>query len=108
MCFKRIEGREQLRKLKHFLNKNRMWICLDDCINAPECSYCSLIYQINYLYKCNKHSSVETFRNSILSPTFVMPEDMYREHKKRRKRCQNYNNCFIKKRQKYIYTISFL
>ena len=108
MCFKRIEGREQLRKLKHFLNKNRMWICLDDCINVPECSYCSLIYQINYSYKCNKHSSVETFRNSILSPTFVMLEDIYREHKKRRKRWQNYNNCFIKKRQKNICTISFL
>ena len=108
MCFKRIEGREQLRKLKHFLNKNRMWICLDDFINAPECSYCSPIYQISYSYKCNKHSSVETFRNSILSPTFVMLEDIYREHKKKRKRLQNYKNCFIKKRQKNIYTISFL
>ena len=100
MCFKRIEGREQLRKLKHFLNKNRMWICLDDFINAPECSYCSLIYQINYSYKCNKHSSVETFRNSILSPTFVMLEDIYREHKKKEKDCKTIKIVLLKKDKK--------
>ena len=107
MCFKRNEAREQLRKLKYFLNKNRMWICLDSCINEPECSYCILIYQINYSYKSNKHATGETFRNSVLSPTFSMLKDIYREHKTRTK-WQNYNNCFIKKRQKNIYTVSFL
>ena len=107
MCFKTNESRKQLRKIKQFLNKNRIWICLEDCINAPECSYCNLIYQINYSYKSNKHAIVETFRNSILSPNFSMLEDIYRKYKMRTK-CQNYNKCFIKKRQKNIYTVSFL
>ena len=107
MCFKNNESREQLRRIKNFLNKNRMWICLDDCINAPECSYCNLIYQINYSYKSNKHATVETFENSVLSTTFSTLEDIYREHKTRT-RWQNYNKCFIKKRQKIIYRVSFL
>ena len=107
MCFKTNESRKQLHKIKQFLNKNRMWICLDNCINAPECSYCNLIYQINYSYKSNKHAIVETFKNSVLSPTFSMLEDIYHEHKTRTK-WQNYNKCFIKKRQKNIYTVSFL
>ena len=84
MCYKRSKPRLQLKKLRRFLNKNRMWICLETCINAPECQYCQLIYQINYSYKCNKFATVKTFRSSILGPTFLMLEDIYTEHTKKK------------------------
>ena len=82
MCYKRSKPRVQLKKLRRFLNKNRMRICLESCINAPECQYCQLIYQINYSYICNKLATVKKFRSSILGPTFLMLEDIYTEHKK--------------------------
>ena len=111
MCYKTRADRMQLQKLKTFLNKYRMWICLEDCINAAECEYCKLIYQINYSYTCNKSASVKTFRSSILGPTFLMLEDIYSEHKKRRK-WKNYENCFkkyfFKKPEKTIYKVTFL
>ena len=82
MCYKTRTDRVQLQKLRTFLNKNRMWICRENCINAPECEYCQLIYQISYSYICNKSATVKTFRSSILGPTFLLLEDIYSEHKK--------------------------
>ena len=31
-----------------FLNDKRFWLCAGNCIVAPECFYCQLIYQLNY------------------------------------------------------------
>ena len=105
MFFKITDSRKRLKKLIRFLNKNRIWICSDNCVNGPECVFCSLIYQINYLYKTNKDAYVITFRNSIFGPSFSLLEDIYDKHK-RKKKWLNYANCF-KKRQKSIYTVSF-
>ena len=111
MCYKRSGSRVQLQNLRRFLNKNRMWICLENCIIAPQCQYCQLIYQINYSYKCNKLATVKTFRSSILGPAFLMLEDIYAEHKERRK-WKNYDKSFkksiFKKQEKSIYKVSFL
>ena len=88
-----------------------MWICLENCINAPEREYCQLIYQINYSYESNKLTTVKTFRSSILGPTILLLEGIYTEHKKRRK-WKNYDNSFkksiFKKQEKTIYRVSFL
>ena len=110
MCYKTRADRVQLQKLKKFLNKYRMWICLEDCITALECEYCKLIYQINYSYTCNKSASVKTFRSSILGLTFLMIEDIYSEHRKRRK-WMNFGNSFknisLKTRKNYLYGLVF-
>ena len=106
MRFKISESRKQLKKLTHFLNKNRIWICSDNCTDGPECAFCSLIYEINYLYKTNKEATVTTFRNSIFGRSFSLLEDIYDKHKGKKK-WQNYYNCF-KKRQRNIYTFSVL
>ena len=77
--------RTQLKNLKNFVNKNRTWICLENCLKSPECDYCHLIYQINHSYNCNnKEATVKTFRSSILGPTFILLEDIYKEHKNRK------------------------
>ena len=113
MCCKTDPNRAELKNLKNFVNKNRAWICLENCVKAPECDYCHLIYQINYSYKCNKKATVKTFRSSILGPTFILLQDIYAEHKNRKKWISYENsfkrnfNCFAKK-QKTIYRVSFL
>ena len=106
MCFKKNNSRVQLKKLIRFLNKNRIWICSDNCAYGPECSFCTLIYQINYSYKNNKNADVTVFRNSIFGPSFSMLEDMYNKHEGKKK-WLNFDKCFTKK-QKNIYTFSFL
>ena len=67
--------------MKNFLNTNRIWLCLDNCILAPECQYCKLIYQINYSYKRNKTADLTTFRNSVFGRTFSFLEEIYNQHK---------------------------
>ena len=110
---KKIECAVKLKNLKNFVNKNRTWISLENCLKAPECDYCHLIYQINYSYNSNKEATVKTFRSSILGPTFILLEDIYKEHKNRKKWI-SYENSFKRKfnffaeKQKTIYRVSFL
>ena len=94
-CKKRHEERQQLKKLKEFLNKNRIWLCLESCVLAPECQYCKLIYQINYSYKHNKSADLITFRNSVFGRTFSFLEEIYNEHKDSDK-WLNYDKSFKK------------
>ena len=106
-------SRNKLKNLKHFVNKYRTWICLENCLKAPECDYCHLIYQINYSYNCTKEATVKNFRISILGPTFISLEDIYKEHKNRKKwiSYQNSFKCkfnFFAKKQNTIYRVSFL
>ena len=106
-------SRTELKNLKNFVNKNRTWICLENCLKAPECDYCLLIYQINYSNNCNKEATVKNFRSSILGPTFILLQDIYKEHKNRKKWI-NYENSFKRKfnffakKRKTIYRVSFL
>ena len=62
MCFKKSSSRKKLKCLIKFLNENRIWKCGRNCIVAPECFYCQLIYQLNYSYIKNKDSDIETYK----------------------------------------------
>ena len=95
MCFKISKSRKQLKKLALFLNKNRIWICSDNCVDGLGFSFCSLIYQINYSFKTNEEATVTTFRNSIFGRSFLLLEDIYDKHKGK-KNWQNYYNYFKK------------
>ena len=104
-------SRQELKKLRKFVNKNRGWLCLEQCQKVPECGYCHLIYQVNYSYSCNKKATVETFRGSVLGPTFIMLEEIYSDYKIRKKWISyetSFKHKFREKRQKTIYRISFL
>ena len=87
-----------------------MWICLENCIVAPECQYCQLIYQINYSYKCNKHADVITFRNSVLGPIFFLLEDIYAEQRKEGNEKTTINhlkNLYLKNKKKVFIRFRF-
>ena len=76
-----------------FLNYNRIWICLENCIVAPECCYCRLLYQLNYSIKKNRSADVQTFQNSVFFNTFAYLEELYEKHTEA-KRWANYNKSF--------------
>ena len=110
MC-KTDPSRLELKKLKNLVNKNRGWLCLEQCHKVPECHYCHLIYQINYSYSYNKKATVETFRNSVLGGTFILLEEIYADYKNRKKWISyktSFKRKFFEKKQKTIYRISFL
>ena len=110
MC-KTDPSRLELKKLKNLVNKNRGWLCLEQCHKVPECDYCHLIYQINYSYSCKKKATVETFKNSVLGGTFILLEEIYADYKNRKKWISyetSFKRKFFEKKRKTIYRISFL
>ena len=110
MCKRKNAGRTKLKKLTKFLNNNRIWLCLENCIVASECQYCKLIYQINYSYKNNPTATIATFRNSVFGRTFSFLEEVYDKHLDSGK-WLNYNRSFKKtlfSRKRSIFTVSFI
>ena len=87
-----------------FLNSNRIWICLENCIVAPECCYCQLLYQLNYSKKKNSSADIHTFRNSVFFNTFNYLEDLYGKHTES-KRWANYNKSFSFIKKNYFTVI---
>ena len=111
MCKRKNTDRQTLKKMTKFLNDNRNWLCLENCIVAPECQYCKLIYQINYSCKNNPTTCMTTFRNSVFGRTFSFLEEVYKQHLDSGK-WLNYNRSFKKTffggRRKNIFTVSFI
>ena len=81
MRIKRNKSREELQFFRKFLNKNRGWLCLGNCKVGPECEYCTLIFQINYSYSCNKKANMNTFRKSVLKENFDRLVEIYEDYK---------------------------
>ena len=71
MCFKISNWRKQLKKLTHFLNKNRIWICSDNCVDGPECAFCSLIYQKITRIKLAKKLLLQRLDTVVLEGAFL-------------------------------------
>ena len=70
--------RRKLKKIRDFLNKNRSWICDNDCDKAdPQCDICTMVFLIDRTYSVNKKSSTKTFINSYLWEPFVVVEKTY-------------------------------
>ena len=110
MCKRKNAGRTTLKKMTKFLNDNRIWLCLENCIVAPECQYSKLIYQINYSCKNNPTACMTTFRNSAFGRTFSFLEEVYKQHLDSGK-WLNYDRSFKKTffgRKKSIFTVSFI
>ena len=105
MCFQKSSSRKNFKRLIKFLNTNRIWICIGNCIVAPECFYCQLIYQLNYSFIKNKNADIETFRNSVFTNAFAHFEELYEKHAGKKK-WANYNESF--KTIKAHFTISFI
>ena len=95
MCKRKNADRTTLKKTTKFLNDNRIWLCFENCIVAPECQYCKLIYQINYSCKNNPTACMTTFRNSVFGRTFSFLEEVYKQHLDSGK-WLNYNRSFKK------------
>ena len=93
MCFQKSSSRKKFKRLIKFLNTNRIWICGGNCIVAPECFYCQLIYQLNYSFIKNRTAAIETFRNSVFCNAFTHFEELYERHAGK-KRWANYNESF--------------
>ena len=102
MCFKKSLGRKKLKKLINFLNDNRSWICGGNCIVAPECFYCQLIYQLNYSYIKNESTDIETFENSIFCNAFAHFQELHKKYNEKKKWI-NYSKSF--KTRKGTFTI---
>ena len=101
MCFKKSSSRKKLKCLIKFLNENRIWICGRNCIVAPECFYCQLIYQLNYSYIKNKDSDIETFENSIFCNVFTHFPGLYEKYNGK-KNWMNYSKSFKTIRGSFI------
>ena len=96
MLFKKSNSdRKKLQKLIIFLNAKRFWLCAGNCIVAPECFYCQLIYQLNYSYIKNKKAGLALFENSIFSNAFHRLQELYQRHKEKSK-WTNYSKSFNK------------
>ena len=104
MCFQKNSSRKKLEKMNKFLNSNRIWICQENCIVAPECCYCRLLYQLNYSIK-KKNADLQTFQNSVFYNTLSYFEELYEKHTEA-KRWVNYNKSF--KFVRAYFTISFI
>ena len=77
MLFKKSNSdRKKLQKLIIFLNAKRFWLYAGNCIVAPECFYCQLIYQLNYSYK--KKGKLVCFHLKIVY--FVMPLIVFKSY----------------------------
>ena len=99
---------QELQELRNFVNKNRGWLCIEQCQKAPEYDYCHLIYQINYSYSCNKKATVETFRGSVLGPTFIILKEIYADYKNRKKWISyetSFKRKFWEKKQNFIFEL---
>ena len=105
MCFQKSSGRKTFKKLIKVLNTNRIWICGRNCIVAPECFYCQLIYQLNYSFIKIKNADIETFRNSVFCNAFAHFEELYEKYSGK-KRWANYNEFF--KTIRTHFTIRFI
>ena len=70
-------GRKKLKKFRRFVNRNRGWLCLEECKVGPECDFCVRIFQINYSYSANK--------NSVVSQTFERLYQIYEDYQVREK-----------------------
>ena len=79
-----------------FLNDKRFWLCAGNCIVAPECFYCQLIYQLNYSYIKNKNADIELFENSIFYNAFNHFQEIYKRYNEKRK-WTNYSKSFKRK-----------
>ena len=83
-----MSGRNNLKKLRKFLNRNQAWLCFENCSFAkPNCDMCNFIKQINYSYKSNKSANILTFQNSYLREPFNEVYNMYLHFKN-----NNYQN----------------
>ena len=74
-------ARRELKTFLRFINRNRGWLCLEECKVGPECDFCVLIFQINYSYSCNKKADITTFRNSVMGQTFDRLYEIYQDYK---------------------------
>ena len=96
MLFKKSNSdRKKLQQLIIFLNAKRFWLCAGNCIVAPECFYCQLIYQLNYSYIKNKKAGLLLFENSIFCNAFNRLQELYERHKEKNK-WTNYSKSFKK------------
>ena len=70
--------RDELKKFKKFLNKNRWWICSDaECweYSKKTCNIkCAFIEILNYSYVSNPQADILTISNSVLNDVFY---DLY-------------------------------
>ena len=101
MCVTKSLGRKKLKKLIKFLNDNRFWICGGNCIVAPECFYCQLIYQLNYSYIKNKNLDIQTFENSIFCNAFAHFQELFEKYNGKKKWI-NYSQSFKTIRGSFI------
>ena len=107
MCARTTKCRKELKKLRKFLNQNRGWLCLENCKTGPECEYCTLIFQINYTYSCNKKADMNTFRKSILRENFERLVEIWEDFKNRQK-WVNYNENWTNAKRRPIFVCNFL
>ena len=75
-------SRRELKRLRKFLNKNRNWICLEDCKKMdPQCDVCVIAFLINSSYKVNNKADILTFRSSYLYEPFQKIYRIYTNYK---------------------------
>ena len=93
-------GRKELRKFQSFNNRNREWLCLEECKVGPECVFCVCIFQINYSYSANKKADILTFGNSVMGQTFERLYEIYQDYKVREK-WTSYDSNWVKRSSIY-------
>ena len=77
-----MSERRKLKKIRDFLNKNKNWICLEECKNDdPQCELCTIRLLINYAYSVNKSANMATFVNSYLWKPFQRTVEVYEKYK---------------------------
>ena len=73
-----LSKRRELKRIRDFLNKNKNWICLNECKkDDPQCEFCTMRLLINHTYYSNKSSNIDTFNNSYLWDPFQRTVEIY-------------------------------